>query len=273
VKLSLVITNYKTPELLNLCLKSIKETLNDVEKEVFVMDAETNEDTEFVVKGNFPEFNLVPFEKNVGFTHLVNEGLKKANGEFIFILNSDIILAKGAAGKLINYLSQNQDVGLVGPQLLNLDNMVQESCRRFFGPLTILASRTIFGKTGWGKKILDKSLMRDYDHKRTIDVDWIFGAALMVKREALEKVGLMDKRFFMYLSDADWCFRFWQAGYRVVYLPEVKIYHYHLRVSKKRGGLQDLFINKYTWIHIFDAIKYFLKYGTKASSLNKTSKI
>jgi N-acetylglucosaminyl-diphospho-decaprenol L-rhamnosyltransferase len=80
-------------------------------------------------------------------------------------------------------------------------------------------------------------------------------------------VGPMDERFFMYFEDVDWCRRFWQAGYRIVYLPQAKIYHYHLRVSKKTGGLADLFINKYTWIHIVSAIKYFLKYkGSLMSS-------
>jgi len=258
--LSIIVTNYKTPELLKLCLRSIKQCLSDIAYEVFVMDAASTEDTEFVVKGLYPEFAFVPFEKNIGFRALVNEGLKMARGKYILILNSDIILKENAVQVLIEHLDSHQDVAVVGPQLLNLDNSVQESCLRFFGPLTILARRTIFGKTVWGRKLVAKFLMRDYNHQQAREVDWLLGSSLLVRSSALEKVGPMDERFFMYFEDVDWCRRFWQAGFKIVYLPQAKIYHYHLRVSKKTGGVGDLFVNKYTWIHIVSAIKYFLKY-------------
>lgn len=130
---SVIVTNYKTPELLKLCLKSIKQYLADIEHEVFVLDAQSDEDTEFVVKEYFPEFKLVSFKKNVGFRALVNEGLKRASGKYILILNSDIILTDGAIERLINYLETNEDVGMVGPQLLNLDGSIQDSCLNFFG--------------------------------------------------------------------------------------------------------------------------------------------
>jgi hypothetical protein len=260
MKLSVIITNYKTPELLKLCLKSARECLAGLEFEAFIMDAETSEDTEFVVREFFPEFNFEPFQKNVGFRALVNEGLKKANGQFILILNSDIILKENAVQKLIEYLETHEEVAMIGPQLLNLDNSIQESCLRFFGPLTILARRTIFGRTAMGKKLLAKFLMRDYNHEEPREVDWLLGSSILVRSSALNRVGPMDERFFMYFEDVDWCRRFWQAGFKIVYLPQAKIYHYHLRVSKKTGGLADLFVNKYTWIHIISAIKYFLKY-------------
>lgn len=257
---SVIVTNYKTPELLKLCLKSIKQYLADIEHEVFVLDAQSDEDTEFVVKEYFPEFKLVSFKKNVGFRALVNEGLKRASGKYILILNSDIILTDGAIERLINYLETNEDVGMVGPQLLNLDGSIQDSCLNFFGPLTVLARRTIFGKTKWGKNLINKFLMRDYNHQERRDVDWVLGSAFLVRASASKIVGSMDSRFFMYFEDVDWCRRFWQAGFRIVYLPEAKIYHYHLRVSKKTGGLRDLFSNKYTWIHIVSAVKYYWKY-------------
>lgn len=149
---------------------------------------------------------------------------------------------------------------MVGPQLLSLDGSIQDSCLRFFGPLTILARRTIFGRTRTGKKLLDNFVMRDYDHQAPRQADWMLGSALLVSRTAVERVGLMDDRFFMYFEDVDWCRRFWQAGYKVVYLPGAKMFHYHLRVSKKVGGVFDLFINKYTWIHIVSAVKYYTKY-------------
>ncbi|PIQ75286.1 MAG: hypothetical protein COT41_03080 [Candidatus Portnoybacteria bacterium CG08_land_8_20_14_0_20_40_83] len=261
--LSVIVTNYKTPELLKLCLNSLKEALAEIEAEVFVMDSQSDEDTEFVVKEFFPEFQLIPFQKNLGFRALVNEGLKRVKGKYILILNSDIILKEDAIEKLINYLDIHEDVAIVGPQLLNLDGSVQESCLRFFGPLTILARRTIFGKTNLGKKLEERFLMRDYNHKQPREVDWLLGSSLLVRADAAREVGPMDDRFFMYFEDVDWCRRFWQAGFKIVYFPEAKMYHYHLRTSKKAGGILDLFMNKYTRIHISSAVKYYLKYGFK----------
>jgi hypothetical protein len=162
---------------------------------------------------------------------------------------------------MMDYLDNDPSVGIVGPQLLNLDGSIQDSCLRFFGPLTIIARRSFFGKTRWGKKLIARFLMKDFDHKETRKVDWVLGSAMMAKADAVKKVGPMDSRFFMYFEDVDWCRRFWQNGYKVVYLPEAKIYHYHFRVSKKSGGILDLLVNKYTWIHIKSAIKYFWKYG------------
>jgi len=143
---------------------------------------------------------------------------------------------------------------------LNLANSIQESCLRFFGPLTILARRTFFGRTKWGKKLIDIFMMHDFNHDYPREVDWILGSAMLVKRSAFEKVGSLDNRFFMYFEDVDWCRRFWQAGFKIVYLPEAKFYHYHLRVSKRFGGVLDLLFNRYTRVHIASAIKYYLKY-------------
>jgi len=265
MQLSIIVTNYKTPELLKLCLESLKDAMAGIDKEVFVLDAQSDEDTEFIVKEFFPEFQLVPFEKNVGFRALVNKGLSLADGKYILILNSDIILTEGAVEKMIIYLENNLSVGMLGPQLLNMDDTIQDSCFRFFGPLTILARRTIFGGTAWGNQLLDKFSMRDFNHQETQEVDWIMGSAMLVRSSAIKKIGPMDKRFFMYFEDVDWCRRFWQAGFKVIYFPEAKIYHYHLRVSKKLGGILDIFVNKYIWIHIFSAVKYFFKYGFRSN--------
>jgi len=263
MQLSVIVTNYKNPELLKLCLKSIEDTLADIDKEVFVMDAESDEDTEFVAREKFPDFEYVPFEENIGFRALVNEGLKLVQSKYILVLNSDIILTAGSVQKMIGYLDGHGEVAMVGPQLLNIDGSIQDSCLRFFGPLTILARRTFFGKTLWGKKLLARFLMHDYDHKIPREVDWMLGSSLLIRRTAAEKIGPMDPRFFMYFEDVDWCRRFWEAGYQIIYLPEAKMFHHHLRLSRKTGGVLDLFLNKYTWIHIASAVKYYLKYKKK----------
>jgi len=149
---------------------------------------------------------------------------------------------------------------LIGPQLLNFNGSVQESCFCFYRPLTILYRRTWLGKTKKGKADLDRFLMKDFDRQTTRPVDWLLGAALMVRASALKQIGPMDERFFLYFEDVDWCRRFQADGWGVVYFPEAKMHHYHGRTSKKSGGIRDIFFNKYTWIHLASAVKYFWKY-------------
>lgn len=137
---------------------------------------------------------------------------------------------------------------------------IQISCFNNPVPGAILARRTLLGKFKKGKKLLDKFLIRDWDRKSIREIDWVQGSAIMVKKEAIEKVGLLDERFFMYFEDADWCRRFRQNAYKVVYYPDAQMVHYYHRSSKKWGSLLDIILNKYTRTHIISAFKYFTKY-------------
>lgn len=263
MQISIIITNHKTPELLKLCLDSVKAAVAGLDYEVFVLDAEAEEETGEMMADKFPSVSYIPFKENTGYAKLVNIGIQKSQGQYLVILNSDMVLTDGSLRKMVDYLRERPKIGVLGPQLLNLDGSIQESCFHFHRLATILFRRTFLGKTKMGQREISRFLMRDFDHQSVKEVDWIMGTALMVSRQALEKVGLMDERFFIYFEDTDWCRRFHEAGFRVVYFPEAKMYHYHRRVSKKSGGLTDLLLNKYTWIHIVSAFKYFWKWQGK----------
>ena len=269
--LSVIINHHRTPEVLRLCLKSLSKNLpQDIEKEIIVADSETQEETEEMMREFFPQIIFIPAKKNIGFGKSVNKAFKKTKGEYILIINADIIVdQKETIEKMINYLKNNSEVGLLGPQLLNINNTRQISCFRFYTPLIIACRRTFLGKTKWGEKILSRFSMEDVFEKnnsekdKPIFVDWLMGSAFFTKREAIKKVGYFDERFFMYLEDTDWCRRFWKSGYKVVYFPKAKMYHYHIQASKKRGGILDLLISKYARVHLLSAVKYFLKWGFK----------
>jgi len=260
MKLSIIVTHYKTPELLKLCLGSLVEASVGIETEIFVLDSESQDETEAMVKHDFSSVSFIPFKKNTGYAKIVNAGLGKAQGDFLLVLNADIIVAKDALSKMIEYLDQNSEIGVLGPQLLNFNNTVQASYFRFHRPMTIFYRRTWLGRLPWGKKELAKFEMKEVDKSKIFESDWILGAALMIKKEALAQVGLMDERFFMYFEDTDWCRRFWKKKWKVVYFPEAKMHHYHGRASKKSNALSDVFINKYLWIHMSSALKYFWKW-------------
>ncbi|MDQ1284042.1 MAG: hypothetical protein QG620_390 [Patescibacteria group bacterium] len=258
--LSIIITSYKNPELLKVCIDSVKRNIAITDCEIIVSDSETGEDTEMLMRENFPEIKFFPFDENVGLARLVEVAYETSRGDYLLFLNGDVIVKKGSIEKLLEYVRDNPSVGMAGPQLLNFNESLQFSCYRFYEPMTIVYRRTFLGKLGFAQKHLDSFLMKDFDHKSIREVDWLMGSALMIRRKAIEKVGLMDLRYKLYFEDTDWCRRFWEKGYKVVYNPESQMYHYHGRGSAGQGVLKTLLSKKLAWVHILSALKYFWKY-------------
>ncbi len=270
--LSIIIVNFQNPPLLRLALTSLARVVHSsLSCEVIVVDSSSTIETRNVVlhdtKDLFEGLVLLPYVENTGYTRGVNEGLRRATGEYILILNPDIIVLPGTIEGLIAYLQSHPAVGLVGPQLLNFDDTHQESSFRFYTPLTVLARRIPIPFT---KALINRFLMRDLSLSTPWPVDWLMGSALMTTRSALEQVGFMDERFFLYFSEVDWAHRFWEYGYGVVYIPTVQMYHYHQRQSKGRFGIFDIFLQQQTRWHLKDAFSYFQKHGRKGDRPQKS---
>ena len=265
--ISIIITHHQTLALLKLCLKSIKENIGALDYEVIIVDSQSEEKTRDLIEEEFPSVKLIHFLKNVGYAKIVNAGIKAAKGDYILILNADILILKDSVSKMLKFIEIHPRVGAVGPRLLTFSNQPQSSCFRFHSIGAILARRTFFGRLKWGKEKLNRFLMANENLSAPRMVDWVQGSAILVRRAALEKVGLLDERFFMYFEDTDWCRRFWQNGYQVVYLPTAQMSHYYYRVSKKWGGLLDIFFNKYTRLHLISATKYFWKWRDNNSAI------
>lgn len=269
MKLSVIVNHYRTPEVLRNCLRSIKADLENVsfDWEIIVTDSATIEKTEMMMQDEFPEIAFIPAKENIGFGKSINIALEKAQGEILFIINADIVIDElGAIEKMMEYMEKNPDIGMLGPKLWNINNTWQQSCFRFYSPLTVFYRRTFLGKTSFGKKDLNYFLMKDIFSKGDVTmpmpVDWLMGSAMMVRKKDLEKVGGFDERYFMYFEDVDWARRFWENELKVVYYPKVTMYHYHFQSSKKGKIWQSAF-NKYARIHVASAIKYFKKFGLK----------
>ncbi len=258
--LSIIITHHHTPVLLKLCLKSIKENIGQLKHEIIIVDNQAKSTNQDLIKEKFPLVRFISFSKNVGYAKIVNRGIESSQGEYLLILNADIIILKESINRLLEFIKSHPQVGIVGPQLLTFSNFIQSSCFRFPNIGAILARRTFLGKLNWGKKKINQFLIKEEDFSSIKAVDWVQGSAMMVRKEAVEKVGLMDERFFMYLEDADWCRRFQQNGYQVFYLPLAQMSHYYYRASKKWGGFLDILLNKYTRLHLISATKYFWKW-------------
>lgn len=258
--LSIIITHHCTPILLKLCLKSIQENIGQIEHEIIVVDSQVDQENQELIKEKFPLVNFISFTKNLGYAKIVNTGIKTAKGDYLLILNADIIILENSINRLLEFIEQNPKVGIVGPQLLAFSNQVQNSFFRFPSIGAVLARRTFFGKSNWGRKKISQFLMNGENISKPQKVDWLQGSAMLVRQKAIEKVGLLDERFFLYLEDTDWCRRFWQNGLDVVYLPQAQMSHYYFRSSKKRNGFLDILFNKYTRLHLISAAKFFWKW-------------
>lgn len=265
MELTIAVNGYRSPEILRLCLQSIVKEMahSGIDYEIIVADSATEEATEMLMREEFPSVRFFPYHENVGFKTLVNVSLQEARGEYVFLINSDILLSPKAVPEMLFYLKSHPDIGMLGPKQFNFNGSLQQSCFHFYRPETILYRRTWLGNLSFGRRHLRWFTLADEDLNEPKAVDWIIGSAMLVSREKALQVGLMDERFFLYMEDVDWCRRFWEAGFRVVHYPKTFVYHYHGKGSARGGFLGSLLFNRLTWYHIESALKYFWKYRNK----------
>ena len=254
---SIIIVNYKSKEKTLACLKSIAEAdMGGLLYEIIVVDNNSEDNSAEIIKKIYPTIKIIKNEKNLGMGGGNNLGIKAAQAEFILILNPDTIIKKDAIKILHNFIKSDEQIGIAGPKLLNPDNTLQYSCRRFPKFYTPILRRTFLGK--FAKNHLDNFLMKDYSHKEIKKVDWMLGSCLMVRKNILNKINGFDEKFFMYFEDTDLCKRVWQADFKVVYNPQAIVIHNHARASAESPWYL-FFLNKLSRAHITSWIKYFYK--------------
>lgn len=171
--------------------------------------------------------------KNIGFGAGNNRGIPYAQGEYVLFLNSDTLVTEGALNRLVDFGNQHPDIGVIGPRLLNSDGSLQFSCRRFPNLGAGFFRNTPLGRLFPNNRYTRNYLMNDWGHDSERDVDWLSGAALMIRRTLLGKLDGFDERFYMYCEDVDLCYRAHKEGWRVTYFPYAEIYHRIGRSSDK----------------------------------------
>ncbi len=259
MKLSVIIVNYKSAVLTKSCLESLLKQPLPKDTEVLVVDNDSQDDSVSLLRADFPEARVIASNKNIGMAGGVNIGLGQAHGQYYLILNPDIVVLPGAVDALLAFMDEHLEVGLAAGKLISPNGQLQPSCYRFYRWGTIVYRRTALGRTAHGQKEIDRFLMKDFDHASVAEVDWLQGACLLARANAVEQVGGMDQRFFMYFEDVDWSRRFWQAGWRVTYVPAAVFSHYHQRGSEL-GSFFGLLTNRVARAHVASALKYFWKY-------------
>ncbi len=266
--LNIIVTHYKTHEILRMCLDSIKKNIEDIDYDVSVADSNTDFKKISEMEKEYPEVRFIKNKDNLGFSKIVNPVIKETNGDYIFIINADILFKKRSSNisEMMDYLKKNEDVGVLSPRLTNKDASFQQNYFRNYTFMTVLARRTLFGKTNIGKKAINRFKYEDKKNvKEPLEVDWLMGSAFLMKRSRLNKVGTyFDDRFFMYFEDVDLCRRFKKNGFRVVYYPMAEFIHHHMRGSYNGLGFFDVFKSELTRVHIYSYLKYVWKWYNKS---------
>jgi N-acetylglucosaminyl-diphospho-decaprenol L-rhamnosyltransferase len=224
--LSVVILNYNAADHVRRCLASLPAGCDGLDYETIVVDnASPQPGIEGAVAAS-PDVRLIRRRRNGGFSAGINTGLRAARSSAILILNPDTALAPGAAAAMLDFLRERPDIGVLGPRVLNDDGTLQLSCRRF--PTFAAAAfnrNSLLTRLLPGNRYSSAYLMSGWDHSAISDVDWLSGAAMLLNRTAIEKVGMFDERYFFEIEDVDLCRRMHDAGFRVVYFPDAEVTH------------------------------------------------
>ena len=225
-ELDIIIINYNSTDLLLICLESIYKNYNKDNICIWVWDNNSN-DNPGRIRARFPHVYLNENNRNIGFAAAVNRGLEWSRAPYVMLLNPDTEIKKKVIDVLLIQMKCQKNLGVLGPKILNPDGSLQQSARAFPNLFTGIYGRTsiltkIFPKNRMTQKNL---LATSVNGKTPIEVDWISGACMLVRKEAIQNVGFLDERFYMYWEDADWCRRMREKGWRVVYNPVISVLH------------------------------------------------
>jgi hypothetical protein len=218
--ISIVIVNWNTRELLLDCLASLYATVRALRFEVFLVDNASSDGSVEAVQGQYPQVEIIQNEKNLGFAAANNKALRVMQGKYALLLNTDTVLTEGAIANLFAYLENHDAVGMACGQLLNVDGSRQNSIANFPGVLGLLCNETIL-RLLFSRKFPSKR----QEYRAPIEVESCIGACLMVRKKAMDAVGLLDERYFFFLEETDWAFAMRKAGWKSCFVPEARIYH------------------------------------------------
>lgn len=275
--LSIIIANWNGENLLRECLGSILEKTTDISFEIIVVDdASTDRSIELVSR--FPSVKLVRSPSNLGFVKTCNIGASVSGGKYLMLLNNDTVLKNNALKILVSYLEAHPETGICGGTLLNPDGSFQHAYGNFPSITEALQGAFLLGdffpKAGWVKR---RAIIPSASQKEALDVDYVVGADLVLRREVYDALGLFDESMMAYCEDTDLCYRVQKSGkWNVVYVPGAEIVHlYSMSYRDPQGKIRqqmrsyDYFLRKHHGaaysmiVRVLYAWQYFLKMLTR----------
>jgi N-acetylglucosaminyl-diphospho-decaprenol L-rhamnosyltransferase len=241
--LSIIIVNWNVKELLRSCLASLSDErrlLPHLTSEIIVVDSASSDGSPEMVRQEFPHVRLIASDKNLGYAGGNNAGVAAGHGRYLFLLNPDTVVKPGALAELVGYLDAHPTVGALGPQLLWPDGTVQSSRRRFPSRASLFWESTLLGQWFPHNRASRRYHLADQLPDHPQQVDWVVGAAILVRRTAWQQIGPIDESFFMYFEETDWCRRSAELGWETHYLPTAQVIHYEGKSSEQGVAARTL---------------------------------
>lgn len=261
MKLSIVIVNYNVEHFLEHCLKSVRKALKNIESEVFVVDNNSVDGSIRMLKEKFPEVKLIENKENVGFARANNQAIRISQGEYVLLLNPDTVVEEDTFEKCIDFMDSHPNAGGLGLKMIDgQGKILKESKRGFPTPWVCFCKMSGLASLFPHSKKYCGYYMGHLPYDKTNKVDILAGAYMLLRRECLDKCGLLDETFFMYGEDIDLSYRITLAGYDNYYFADTQIIHYKGE-STKKGSLNYV----YTF---YNAMDIFAKKHMKTRSLS-----
>lgn len=238
--LTVSIVNTNNCALVRECLRSLYAQTCEITLQVLVVDNASTDGSAAMVKQVFPQVGLIQNTERRGFGWSHNRALEQGTGRYLMILNEDTTLTPQCFDTLVHFMDAHSDAGACGPRLLNPDGSLQRTANRFptlaFGIMEALSLNRLFPNN----PVHRHNVYAEWDRSTVRAVDAVSGACLLVRRQAIEQVGLLDPNFFIYSEEIDWCLRFARAGWTTYYVPDAQLIHYGGQSTAKRQSARQV---------------------------------
>lgn len=242
VDLSICIPTLQARQLLRDCVQSIGANTHSLTFEIIVVDNNSQDGTVEMLRDEFPQVRLIVNDHNAGFTRPTNQALRASTGRFALLLNNDTIILPNALDCLVQFMRAHAEVGICGPKVLNRDGTLQKQCRRSFAtPWDLFCYFSGLSRLFPQSRLFGRYLMTYMPEDAAHEADAVSGSCMLIRREVMDQIGLLDERFFAYQEDADYCFRAQQAGWKIYYVPESQIIHYASRGGSRISPYRSIF--------------------------------
>jgi GT2 family glycosyltransferase len=259
IDLSISIVNTDNRDLLAQCLASIYQTVQRASYEILVVDNCSTDGSAEMIRARFPAVQVIENEARLGYSASHNCALRRCQGRYLLVFNEDMRVLPGALDAMVVFMDAHPDAGMLGCRLLNPDGSLQPSCRAF-PHLRIMLCRSLyldklFPRSRW----FGADYLSQWSHDTVREVDVIKGCCMLVRREVVDQIGLLDERFFIYYEETDWCYRAVQQGWKVSFTPDAEVIHYGEQTTSRQSP-------RMTLIQRQSLLKYFRKHHGSAAA-------
>ena len=243
IDLSIVIVNWNTRDVLAACLRSVVDNLAGLRAEIFVVDNASMDGSQAMVREQYPEVRLIENTENRGFAPANNQALRLARGHHVLLLNSDTLVLGDVLAQSVRYVEAHPAVGVMGCRVLNEDRSLQRTCLRYPSVFNMFLMTAGVSNFKW-PRFCGREHMIHWRRDNEREVDVVSGCYMVVRRAALDQVGLLDESFFFCGEEADWCRRFRAAGWQLRFAPVGEIIHIGNVSGQRRGHRRDIMLSE-----------------------------